>query len=156
MKLKDFAYHARAKMDRHGLQDFDIFLYPAPGPDLAFFQHGGRALAFSLPFVLLCDWTTVLDCTGHEVAHALTSDEAEQHGPRWKREARILGSWSAGPYTKTSAEFQEYWNLYYSESNARQRFTDELLTRRLSIVIGKEARARSGTTYRGQLRMDFI
>jgi hypothetical protein len=155
MKLRDFDYWTRWRLNRHGLQDFDVWLYPATSP-LGFFQPGARAIAMSTPYVLLCSWSAVQDTVAHEISHALTDgQEKDPHGERWASMARGIGGWYRDDIYNPSPEFWEFDHWYSSEANNSQRSFDELITKALALDMIEETENRSAH-YVGRLRLDLV
>jgi hypothetical protein len=155
MTLKNFAYHARLKLDRAGLSDHDIFLYPAFSP-LGFFQPSGRAIAMSLPHVLIDSWGAVIKTFDHEIAHARTADEKETHGEKWAHEARCNGAWERrDENTAISDEFHECRAAY--EADSGRYAIGEMVSKTIAVVMHEEGLQRSKEPRRpGRLRLDFI
>ena len=156
MKLRDFDRWSRWRLNRHGLSDFDVWLFPSTDM-LGFFQPGARAIAISLPHVLLSSWTAVMETVDHEISHALTEGkEKEVHGGKWASMARTIGGYYQDEKYRPSAEFWEFDKRYESPANNLQRSMDELMTKALAIDMLEETKQRGSAHYVGRLRLDFI
>ncbi len=156
MRLTDFDYWSRWHLNYHGLHDFDVWLYPSTSP-LGFFQPGARAIAMSLPHVLLSSWTAVEDTVEHEISHALTEGQEEAvHGEKWASMARSVGGYYRDEKYRPSTEFWEFYDRYNSEQNALMRSCDEAITKALPCLMIEETRERGSAKYFGRLRLDLV
>jgi hypothetical protein len=152
MTLKNFAFWSRWHLDRAGLSDFDIFLYPAPTP-LGFHQPGGKGIAMSLPFVLFASWDHVIKTLEHEMGHALTKGDKEIHGPAW-RETMYRKCW----YKRTDPIAEEFWNYHDCfMANPLRAGSLEIINDAIAFFMFEEAKQRSKEPRRpGRVRLDFI
>ncbi len=153
MKLRDFNYWSRWHLDRMGLGDYDIFLYDEPVPYLGFYRKGTRAIALSLPFVLLNSWSDVIRVVQHEASHALCPAGTD-HGEEWKRTAWKNGVDRPGEYTECSPEFYEYLKVW--ESDHKRAFQAWILRLNVEETMDNEGRERRTGDRKGRLRLEFL
>ena len=80
---------ARAKLDEHGLQKWDV-MFDGAKSRFGCCWHSKQLITMSMPLIALNDEAEVLDTILHEIAHALVEGR-HGHDKVWKQKAREIG-----------------------------------------------------------------